>query len=371
MRQLWKNCCDRHTLMIGMLTCMAINGILLLGQMENRGIISFFNQMAGEKVRVEEAYDYFKDHYEGEDKQDCLEEMKPYLDMAPEIYSHTSGADLAFTYQKETLVTGDALRIAQMEYEKVDRRIRTYATAEETPLFVPGNIGFYHYLTRVILLAVALESVVLAFIVSLRAFKLENSIRAEKTAYATRIGRRIQVRKLAVLMMLSEALFILLSVLTFLLFEIVYPSWNLLGTFISSGMVLDEGAVCVTWFPISLAGHLGIFCLITAVLVVFTVLYAFILSNLFTTSPQVLLAGIAGVIAVVLVENLIPRDSALLYISYMNPVHLLLEAGHWLTSGGTFLSPRYYEIFTMAGWSVLFGGCGYWSSRYWNRKDVC
>ena len=345
MRQLWKNCCDRRTLMIGMLTCMAINGVLLLGQMENRGIISFFNQMAGEKVSVEEAYDYFKDHYEGADKQGCLEEMKPYLDIAPEIYSHTSGADLAFTYQKEKLVTGDALRIAQREYEKVDQRIRTYA--------------------------VALESVVLAFIVSLRAFKLENSIRAEKTAYATRIGRRIQERKLAVLMILSEALFILLSVFTFLLFEIVYPSWNLLGTFISSGMVLEEGAVCVTWFPISLAGYLGIFCLITAVLVVFTVLYAFILSNIFTTSPQVLLAGIAGVIAVVLVENLIPRDSALLYISYMNPVHLLLEAGHWLTSGGTFLSPRYYEILTMAGWSVLLGVCGYWSSRYWNRKDVC
>lgn len=370
MKQLWKHCFDRRTLLAGLAVCMAVNAILLIGQLENREVISFFNKMAGESVSVESVSDWFEENYTGENKEGYLEAMEPYLSAAPMLYDHTAGADLAFSYQMEKKVGGEALAFAGKEYEKIDRKIQTYAGKKDNTLFVPGNLGFYHYFTRVILLTVAIEGVLLAFAVSVRAFKLEHSIRAEQTVYATKMGRSLQIRKLFVLTAGSEALFTVLLAGTLLLFEAVYPSRNLFKTQISSGMVLDGNAICVSWVPVSIFQYVGIFYLITLLLVAFAVAYAFILSNVFSGSHTVLLAGSAGVAVIELIESLIPRDSALLYVAFMNPVHLLMEAGHWLISGSTFLSPQNYELYTILIWSGIFAAAGWASSRYWKRKEI-
>lgn len=254
-----------------------------------------------------------------------------------------------------TLMLSDgAAEYAKKEYQKLEPVIlENKESGIANTFFVPCNQSFFDLFSRWIPLACTLESILAGVLITMRCVTEPFSTGTSMIVYTTKTGRRIQRQQFFTGISLSLTFTLIIWGITLTGATIMFPLGELWNAPLGSMMVLDSFYPIISWVSLSIKEYIGLELLLSAGI---SLLFSCIAFCFVSKSKNSFLAFVQlGFVCALVytVTSLFPKNSILYFILQYNPVDFARKAGHWAVNGGTFFSPRFYEITVISLWGLL------------------
>ncbi|BBI31261.1 hypothetical protein [Cohnella abietis] len=355
-------------------------GYVIDADMEN-DFQKYYSTQLGEMNELTErksgtAYTYAGDFFE-------YDNYKRYVHQQPELYSP---AELDFihelrviemyyfkiqeidnTYNKLDLMliaedeigkyglSGQAAETVRKNYAKLTERLDTLIqNGEHKNLFYSGpHYQMHTLLFKTLLRALLFQIMILVVLITGYISKYEFEHRTHLLAYSTKRGRKLAVDKLLVSIVASGIVTTILVGLTFAAYFIIYDYSRLWHVPISSFFNAEYKLPYISWWNMSfLTFLLCSVALVYACQLLFSAV-TFVLST-FIRNSYYIFAGFAILFGLILLlPSVVPFDSNAVLLSVYTPFNLVLNPQNRFMEGGAFGTSKYYEIITIAAWSLL------------------
>ena len=317
------------------------------------------------------AEQYLKLLEPGEKKEVGIPTLRQIMDGTVHMTNELNSSDLAENFSSVLMLEDGAKKYAEEEYKKLDGILaenrRNQAAAH---FFVPGSRGFFELFSRWIPLACTLESILAGVLFMLHRVSEPLQAGTAYVEYTSKMGRKCQDQRRRAAVLAGLTFTAVIWGVTILAAALMFPLGPLWKTPIGSMMVLDSYFPVISWFPLHIAGYLGLEFLISVCAAVLFSYIGYTLSAKGRNSFKAFILLGFGCACIYTVTSLFPKWSVVYFILQYNPVDLARKAGHWMVNGASFLSPRYYETTVIILWGILIACAAFRVRRQFFKKDL-
>ena len=269
----------------------------------------------------------------GEKKEAGIPTLRQIMDGTVYMTNELDSSVLAENFSSALMLEDGAKKYAEKEYQKMEGILAENRRNQDAAhFFVPGSRGFFEYTSKT--------------------------------------GRKSQDQRRRAAILAGLTFTAVIWGVTILAAALIFPLGPLWKTPIGSMMVLDSYFPVISWFPLHIAGYLGLeFLISVCAAVLFSYIgYTFAAKGRNSFKAFILLGF--GCACIYTVTSLFPKWSVVYFILQYNPVDLARKAGHWMVNGASFLSPRYYEITVIILWGILIACAAFRVRRQFLKKDL-
>lgn len=243
-------------------------------------------------------------------------------------------------------------------------------TEEYKAWFFAGEYRMHSELFRSLMKNVAIQSIMLAVLITTLIANYEVEQRTQSTMYTTKKGRSLIWNKLSAALSVSFFSFMLLAGVSLGIFFMTYDYSNMWQAPISSGLNWEYKLPYITWWPINVWQYLLLAILIELVVVLIVASLAFAMSLYVKNSYFTWILCISGLIAIFILPSFLNNVPSLQFISSLNITMLLMNPHMYFTGGTTFNMIQHVELWTLSLWGIISVLCCSWGIRRFLMKDV-
>lgn len=355
--------------------CMIVQGFLLCSNLDQRGQLARWNELAGRTGPAINAESLEKlQNYAKTERESIQSGKKPvwaeqpyqasvWLDQLDAICEEAAAkVDTKQDFSPEIFVPAPADNAKQTPLENhrndaIRARIAQANQAQEADFFSAGNVFLAGgNLFSMAFLLFYLEMILAAVYLSSRSASLEFSDGTQQLVYTCRCGRHLQRSKLAACLIAVTGIYLLCAALMVAAYLLLYPQWN----FLSVPYSADPFAAGLTRFPISFLGYMLLHLVLGYLILLVLTLFIFGLTA-WGRSPMIGIAVfLAGGTAMMMTGGI--TDPALASVAVnpgsllvsVNPVtrEVVLNTANWFCYTGHALDLPHVEWITALLWGV-------------------
>lgn len=297
-----------------------------------------------------------------------------YYTLGMELESRYQGIDMQ-QLRSEMLSTlpeqGWLLSLMEEQFTNWEQRYTEIVRTEEYKAwFFAGEYRMHSELFRSLLKNIAIQSVMLAVLITALIANYEVEQRTQSTIYTTKKGRSLIWHKLSAALAGSFLSFSVLTGASLGIFFMTYDYSNIWQTPISSGLNWEYKLPYITWWPINVWQYLLLAILIELAVVLIIAILAFVMSLYVKNSYFTWILCIAGLIAIFILPSFLNGAPSLQFISSLNITMLLMNPHMYFTGGTTFNMIQHVELWTLSLWGLMSLLCCSWGIRRFLMKDV-
>ncbi len=252
-------------------------------------------------------------------------------------------------------LSGAAAETVRAHYSSLKPRVEELIqNNEHLHLFFHGKIfGTHSFLFKTLFGFVIFQAMILVVLFTGFIVNYEFEQKTSLVAYSTKRGRKLVWDKLMVALFSSTLATLLLLGITLLVYFMVFDYSGLWNVPISTGFLIELNNIpLISWWNLTFLEYLLLSCILVVICQMIFALITFSLSMWIRNSYMVF--TVFGVIfgAGLLVPSKIPKDSVMLLYSHFSPFVLVMNVKKWWMESGVFTTFKYYEVVTVAAWSV-------------------
>ena len=301
--------------------------------------------------------------------------MEAYYYKIQEIDEFYSSIDIMERAENEILkygLSGKAADIVRKQYKAFNERFHQLVNNNEHKnLFFIGKAYQMHSLLfRNILKTIIFEIIILVVLITAYLVNYEFDNSTENIVYSTKKGRNLVLDKLQITMASSIIVATIILITGLGLYFIVFDYSGLWNVPISSYYNRDYNFPYLSWWNMSFVQYLF-----------FSVGLVYLIALLFNGIAFIIARSIKNtyfaffVFAIIfglflIVPGMAPRDSITIFIGGFTPFFLIINPHMWFMESGAFTTFKYYELATVAIWSLALLALGALSINRFKRQDI-
>lgn len=273
----------------------------------------------------------------------------------------------------EYKLNGIAANTVRNQYAKLSIRLdKLKESGEYRNLFFIGQIYKMHSLLfKTLFRDFIFEIMILVVLITGYLINYEFENKTQFVVYSTKRGRKLVLDKFYVCILTSILVTTIIISISLGVYFSVVSYTGLWSVPISSGLNWEYGLPYISWWNISFAKYL-FYCvgLVYACEVLFTCI-TFVIAN-FIRSSYIAYFTYAIILGVALIiPGVMARNSNAIIAAHFTPFILILNSNLWFMEKGPFATFEYYEVITIAVWSVILFTMSGICTRRFKKQNLC
>lgn len=271
------------------------------------------------------------------------------------IYTNMDMMAKAESVLSKYQVSGDSAEIIRGQYKLLaDRLEQLKENGEHKNLFFMGTIYQMHsFLFKNLLNGIIYQLMILVVLITGYLVNYEFERKTHLLAYSTKRGRMLILDKLLIAMVSSVIVTTFIVGVTLAVYFMVFDYSGLWKVPISSAFNSEKTILFISWWSLTFIEYLLMSIALVYICQLLFTAIAFIIAYLIRNSYLVFF--VFGLIfgACLVSAMIIPRDSVFVFLPSFSPFMLILNSFVWFMESAVFTTFKYYEIGTVAIWTVL------------------
>jgi hypothetical protein len=256
----------------------------------------------------------------------------------PNVFAGYSAIEQGEWYITKYQIVGREAANIRAKYAKLQPVIDEKAASGDalSPYFGEYTRQYHEILFSILLRLIIAEGCVLALFLALLSSGFENINGTEMTAYASKIGRRLYVPKLAASVTAVVVCLVVLLAVSLAIFFARFDFSGVWGDNVSSGFngaVGHYGLPFTTWHSFTVGGYFLATLLAAFALALVFALFAFAIGLFLRNSYAAIVTAIAALAALFLLFKASPIGSLWRGVFGFTPVSLVWQSPAWFTEG--------------------------------------
>ncbi len=363
--------------------CLLFNGFLVISDY-NDGYADFVSGAAGDTGYIldDSFYEVLEQLKDDGEQAEFLDYLKSETRDAEDVFDGYETKGIAESYIAASGAEGPFAQAMRDKYAELQKVVDEKAEADESlSLYFAGATYHRHQqlfkgLAGWLLVEGALIGALLVFL----SVGYENNHRTEDLVYSAKKGRGLLRTKMAASLSAGLGIYVILTLLTLLLYFIVNDYGNIWGSNVSSLFNYRIDLIAgtrpfVTWHSFSVAGYLAAALGMSAGLVLCFSMMAFGIGVLTRNHYIGFLVFLVANAAVILLPIQMPQRTLAIiswiqYSSMLTPAWLWLKQGIWFTDGDVgILWPHFETLGLCVSLLALTAFCIV-SAAYFRKRDL-
>ncbi len=294
-----------------------------------------------------------------------------------DVFDNYNIAYVGEAYIKAMKIEGSQpAQMLREKYSLMQERIdKKGDTNESLTLFFGGQTynNYWYGLSRLINVLL-LEGILLSSLMVLLALGYEDMNKTDLTVFSTKIGRKINSKKLLAGIIIGVGGFFILVLLTLIPYLLLNGYPHIWHSSISSGFNYISDSIAgarpfATWQSFTVLTYMLASIGVSVLLLICFMLMSYCIGLLIRNSYIGFLVLIILNGLIVLVQTCIPLTNVIHYVFYLTPVYLYLLNSYWFTDGVSIIW-SYFELRGAVGSLLILSAFCLLAGRYFKSKNL-
>jgi len=269
-------------------------------------------------------------------------------------------------------LSGRAAQVVKGVYEGMEGRFKALIhNGEHRTLFFNSSLLRTHSLLfKTIYSALIIEGMLLAVLITGGLMNYEYEQGTHLLTYSTKVGRRLNFKKLKASLLAAIMVTTVLVVITLGGYFLTFSHQGLWQVPIASFFNREFPVPNIPWWPLAFWQYL--LCTVAIIYgcqILFTLL-TYGLTVMVKSSYRVFFLFLSLGALLLLLPGWMPRDGISIFISAFTPFTLVFNSSKWLMESGPFTSFQYYEILTLGVWGAFSALIMLWGKKKFVKEDI-
>ena len=265
--------------------------------------------------------------------------------------------------------TGTLAELIEQQYQLASLRVdEVFENGDYNYLFFSGNATrSLSFLINTVVRVATIGSILLGVLITSHLLCFEFEQKTYLIAYTTKIGRKLQVKKLIASFIATTIIYTVIMGLTLLLYFSVYNYSSLWQTPMHSIFMNEQQFLALFWYDFNFWQYLLLMWVVLLGLQFIVVLMIFTLSKFFKNSYLLGTVFIITMAVIFIIPDFIPRSSNWLLYATFNPTTILFNLQNTFQVDNLF---PHFEKLTLGIWTIGLAISGYITQRQFKKGDI-
>lgn len=265
--------------------------------------------------------------------------------------------------------TGTLAELIEQQYQLASLRVdEVFENGDYNYLFFSGNITLsLSFLINAVVRGATIGSIILGVLITAHLLCFEFEQKTYLITYTTKIGRKLQVKKLIASLIATTIIYTVVMSLTLLLYFSVYNYSSLWQTPMHSIFMNEQQFLALFWYDFNFWQYLLSMWVVLLGLQFIVVLMIFTLSKFFKNSYLLGIVFIITMAVIFMIPDFIPRSSSWLLYATFNPTTILFSLQNTFQVDNLF---PHFEKLTLGIWTIGLAISGYITQRQFKKGDI-